>query len=223
MIEVDPLASLKLSDFMVAKPKPKPAAIRPDYAHEMMIGLQEQEWPAKALVSLMLLHGTRIGETRKAKWLDFDLVNNYWYLPVENVKTREALRLPLTETAKLFLSAYADFQKEKGCYGRHLFQSSKGENWSESKAGKVVRQVSCGDWQAHDVRKLARTQWADLGIDYHIAERLLNHKMSKLDQTYIHTSTEKSKREALNIYHDWLNEQGFKSMINHDNTKMLEN
>jgi hypothetical protein len=46
--------------------------------------------------------------------------------------------------------------------------------------------------------------------------------MSKLDQTYIHTSTEKAKREALEQYHDWLNEQGFKRLINQDNTKMEE-
>jgi len=218
LIELDPLANLKLSDFLVAKPKPKPAAIRPDYAPKMITELEQQEWPARALVSLMLLHGTRIGESRKAKWLDFDLINNYWHLPVENVKTREALRLPITPTTKLLLNNYADHQKQNGCYGVYLFPSSKNESWSESKAGKVVRKVSDSNWRAHDVRKLARTEWADLGIDYHIAERLLNHKMSKLDQTYIHTSTEKAKREALERYHEWLNEQGFMRVINQGNT-----
>ena len=222
LIELDPLANLKLSDFMVAKPKPKPAAIRPNYASEMITELERQAWPARALVSLMLLHGTRIGESRKAKWLDFDLINGHWHLPVENVKTREALRLPLTPTAKLLLSAYAEHLKQNGNYGVYLFSSSKNQNWSESKAGKVVRQVSEGNWRAHDVRKLARTEWADLGIDYHIAERLLNHKMSKLDQTYIHTSTEKAKREALECYHDWLNEQGFKRVINQDSTEIQQ-
>jgi len=222
LIELDPLANLKLSDFLVAKPKPKPAAIRPDYAPEMITELEQQEWPARALVSLMLLHGTRIGESRKAKWIDFDLINDYWHLPVENVKTREALRLPITPTTKLLLNTYADHQKQNGCYGMYLFPSSKSENWSESKAGKVVRKVSKGNWRAHDVRKLARTEWADLGIDYHIAERLLNHKMSKLDQTYIHTSTENAKRKALERYHEWLNEQGFKNVINQDNTEIRQ-
>jgi len=220
LIERDPLANLKLSDFIVTKPKPKPAAIRPDYTPQIIQELERQTWPPRVLVSLMLLHGTRIGESRKAKWSDFDLINDYWHLPVENVKTREALRLPLTTTAKLLLGAYKQHQKQNGCHGVYLFPTSKRESWSESKAGKVIRQVSEGNWRAHDVRKLARTEWADLGIDYHIAERLLNHKMSKLDQTYIHTSTEKAKREALEVYHDWLNEQGFKRLINQDNAKI---
>ena len=216
----DPLVSLKLTDFMEAKPTPKPAAIRPDYAPELIKNLGAQAWPVKTFVSLMLLHGSRIGETRKAKWSDFDMINGYWHLPAKNVKTREALRLPLTETAKHLLNVYRERQKGEGKQSLYLFPITKNKGWSESKAGEVIREASSRKWQAHDIRKLARTEWADLGIDYHISERLLNHKMSMLDQTYIHTSTEAAKRDALEKYHIWLNAQGFKTLTNQDNTEI---
>jgi hypothetical protein len=47
--------------------------------------------------------------------------------------------------------------------------------------------------------------WADLGVDYMVAETLLNHAKDKLDQAYIHTHLEMKKKEALNAYHQWLN------------------
>ncbi len=219
-LEVDLLSGLKVSDSIAAKPKPKGASIRPDYASELIEVLEGHDWPERVIVSLMLLHGTRIGETRKAKWDDFDLINDYWHLPVENIKTEEPLRLPVTPTVKELLCAYQEYQKGIGKYGVYLFPGTRSKEWSDSKAGKIIRKVSCGEWRSHDLRKVARTQWADLGIDYHIAERLLNHKMSKLDQTYIHTSTETAKREALEKYHEWLIGQGFKSVINQDRAKM---
>lgn len=217
MIESDPLASLRLIDFIKVKPKPKPAAIRPDYIPTLIEGLSSQCWPVKTLVLLMLLHGTRIGETRKAKWSDFDLLEGYWHLPVENVKTREALRLPLTDTAKTLLENHKASQRISEVY---LFPGPKQRCISETRAGEIVRLASGGNWQAHDMRKLARTVWADLGVDYHIAERLLNHKLAKLDEVYIHTGLENGKREALEKYHNWLEIKGIKKLINQDNTKI---
>lgn len=47
----------------------------------------------------------------------------------------------------------------------------------------------------------------DLKVDYMIGEFLLNHAMSKLDEAYIHTEAQALKREALEKYHEWLDEQ----------------
>ncbi len=68
----------------------------------------------------------------------------------------------------------------------------------------MVRSVSLGEWTAHDLRKLARTCWADLGVDYMVAEQLLNHSMTKLDQAYIHTYMENQKRSAIELWHGHL-------------------
>ncbi|MCG9679098.1 hypothetical protein [Vibrio sp. Isolate24] len=73
-----------------------------------------------------------------------------------------------------------------------------------TKASEMVREISQGQWSAHDLKKLARTVWADLGVDYLVAETLLNDAKGKLDQAYIHTHTELQKLSALKAYHSWL-------------------
>lgn len=60
-------------------------------------------------------------------------------------------------------------------------------------------------WSAHDLRKRARSIWAELGVDYIVAESLLNHSGSALDEAYIYAHMAENKREALQTYHDWLN------------------
>ena len=69
--------------------------------------------------------------------------------------------------------------------------------------------VSKGEWSSHDLRKVARTARADLGVDYMVGETLLNHAMKDLDATYIHTTAEGLKRKALEAWHQHLDSQGF--------------
>lgn len=49
----------------------------------------------------------------------------------------------------------------------------------------------------------------DLGIDYLVGELLVNHAMKDLDATYIHTTAEALKREALEKWHARLDGLGF--------------
>ena len=69
-----------------------------------------------------------------------------------------------------------------------------------------------GEWSSHDLRKVARTQWMDLGIDYLVGEMLLNHAMKDLDATYIHTTAEGMKRKALETWHQHLDCHGFTAL-----------
>lgn len=72
--------------------------------------------------------------------------------------------------------------------------------------------VAKGEWSSHDLRKVARTAWTDLGVDYMVGELLLNHAMKDLDATYIHTTAEGLKRRALEDWHQHLDGQGFKAI-----------
>ncbi|CAK3544202.1 hypothetical protein VCRA2121O67_410021 [Vibrio crassostreae] len=79
---------------------------------------------------------------------------------------------------------------------------------SAAKASSIIQTVSQRKWTAHDLRKLARTCWTELGTDYLIGELLLNHTLSKLDETYIKTHANNMKREALEQYQSYLTQQG---------------
>ncbi|PMZ50312.1 integrase, partial [Pseudomonas sp. GW247-3R2A] len=83
---------------------------------------------------------------------------------------------------------------------------------SPSKACTVFASVGKGEWSSHDLRKVARTAWADLGVDYMVGEMLLNHAMKDLDATYIHTTAEGMKRKALEAWHQHLDQHGFNAL-----------
>ena len=69
-----------------------------------------------------------------------------------------------------------------------------------------------GEWSSHDLRKVARTAWTDLGVDYMVGELLLNHAMKDLDATYIHTTAESLKRHALETWHQQLDNLGLMAL-----------
>lgn len=66
-----------------------------------------------------------------------------------------------------------------------------------------------GEWTSHDLRKLARTGWADLGIDHLVGELLINHAMGHNVKVYIQSGVMARKREALETWHAHLDQHGF--------------
>jgi integrase len=107
------------------------------------------------------------------------------------------------------LARYRDRQTAGGYTGQHLFPTRNGKGMTESQAAVIFSQLGRGEWTSHDLRKLARTGWADLGIDFLIGEMLINHAMGKTVQAYIHTTVEERKRAALETWHAHLDLKGF--------------
>lgn len=205
LIEENPLADLKFSEFIDAAIAIKDAKVRPEHVKSIIESLSKHDDVSQALIVMMLAHGTRIGETRQARWDHIDFDSREWFIPSENTKTKNAHRLPLTDEMIGYLQQYRANQKSDSVF---LFPSArKRDSMSAGVASKKVKAVSNGQWTAHDLRKVARTVWADLGVDYMVSEILLNHALSKLDKTYVHTFVETKKREALTDYHAWLNLQ----------------
>jgi antirestriction protein ArdC len=73
----------------------------------------------------------------------------------------------------------------------------------------VFTRLGQGEWTSHDLRKVARTAWVDLGVDFLIGELLINHTMGQNVKTYIHSWVEVGKRDALEKWHSWLDGRGF--------------
>ncbi|EGH14263.1 MULTISPECIES: hypothetical protein [Pseudomonas syringae group] len=91
-------------------------------------------------------------------------------------------------------------------------------------ASTLFSGLARGEWSSHDLRKVARTAWADLGVDYMVGEMLLNHAMKDLDATYIHTAAEGLKRQALEAWHNYLEQHGLTPLLGetyagHENMK----
>ncbi|WP_110644087.1 site-specific integrase [Salinicola sp. CPA57] len=213
-ISVNPVVDVKLSDFLDARAKPKPGRLRADHLPEILPIIGSARVGACVLMLLVLLFGTRISETRLAKWRHFDLsAGRRWTIPAAHVKSRREHRLPLTDVALTLLKRYREWQLSRGYRGVYLFPGSQGKPIGKSAAHEWVADIGGGDWTSHDLRKLARTAWADLGVDYLVSELLLNHALSDLDRTYIHTYVERQAEEALTRYHQWLFERGISTIL----------
>ncbi len=213
-ITVNPIGGYQFSDFIDQAIAAKTTEIHPYQIPAVLGQIQSVPKPGQMLSLLMLLHGTRIGETRLAKWDQISFETGRWHIPAKNTKTKRAHELPLTLMAVNILRKYRQWQKEHGYTGAFLFPNNlKRGSVSNNVANEWIRDISGGDWRSHSLRKVARTVWMDLSIDYMVGEMLLNHAMSKLDQAYIHTFAEKQKSAALEKYHAWLSDKGELFMV----------
>ncbi|MGI2021703.1 tyrosine-type recombinase/integrase [Shewanella glacialipiscicola] len=162
--------------------------------------------PVAMLFMLMLMFGTRIGETRLARWDHF--AGDFWFIPASNAKNRQEHRLPLTPTAKALVQHYLQWQLKYVGKRSVLFPGDVGvisirtaQYWSESIRFKA--------FTSHALRKLCRTIIADMGVDTMVGERILNHALPVLLRTYVHSTLDKGMLSALDEYHAHLISLGF--------------
>lgn len=198
----NPISEVIFKDFFDVKIKGKPSALLPKDL-PMVVPLLSIQTALERLPGLMLLHGTRIGETRQLRWEFIDWYNATLTIPEALTKgSAPELVIPLTDYALTWLKEHHRLLGLTGYRGPYLFPStSKRGPLDEGQATEIIQKVSQKRWQSHDLRKLARTMWIQLDVDYWVCERLLNHVMAKLDESYIHTTAEAQKRAALERWH----------------------
>ncbi|QYK07587.1 tyrosine-type recombinase/integrase [Shewanella mangrovisoli] len=172
----------------------------------LFTALRDAIWPVAMLFMLMLMFGTRINETRLARWEHF--AGDWWLIPASNAKNRQEHRLPLTPTAKALLTHYLQWQVKHVGKRAFLFPGDEGaisirtaQYWSE--------QIRFKAFTSHALRKLCRTIIADMGVDTMVGERLLNHALPVLLRTYVHSTLDKGMLSALDAYHAHLILRGF--------------
>ena len=212
LISVNPMASIKFNDFSKAKVGIKPSRLRGVQLAALLEQLARvmEAAPLDAmLASMMLCHGTRIGETRQARWAHISLAEREWFIPAEHTKTGVEHHLPLTEQVCELLKRYRDGQYAQGYDGQFLFPARNGKALSEGQASAVFTRLGQGEWTSHDLRKVARTGWADIGVDHLIGELLINHAMGHNVKVYIQSDVMGRKRDALEQWHAHLDQKGF--------------
>jgi integrase len=212
LIAANPMKDIKFSDFSKAKVGIKPSRLRVTQLQELITRLLAaiEDAPSDGMLALMMLcHGTRIGETRQARWSHISLAEREWFIPAEHTKTGVEHHLPLTEQLRNVLISYREIQSARGYQGQFLFPSRSGNALSEGQASAVFVRLGQGEWTSHDLRKVARTGWADIGIDHLIGELLINHAMGHNVKVYIQSDVMSRKRDALEKWHAHLDSKGF--------------
>ena len=200
-IDENPLSDLSFTMLLPASIKPKKAALAGLPLSEVIKQFQHFSPPDRFLCLLCLGFLTRNTETVMARWRDFDTQIMSWSIPEEHTKTGAALTLPLSSYSLKWLADYKR-QQRRDCRSRFLFPVKQGRSsWSSSYAAQRIMKASRGRFTLHDLRKYGSTYLRDSGVDYYLVERLLNHKKTNLDATYIHTTLRAPLMEVIECWH----------------------
>ena len=136
-------------------------------------------------------------------WSELDRDNRTWTLPAERAKSHRALKLSLPALAWDIIESTA--QRE---FNDHLFGIGKHgfNNWFSTKNALHERSGVTG-WTVHDLRRSAATGMANIGVQPHIIEAVLNHvsgHKAGVAGIYNRSSYEREVRNALAAWADHL-------------------
>jgi integrase len=157
------------------------------------------------IVRLLILLGQRREEVAAMRWSELDLDKRLWRLGGERTKNALPHDVPLPGTAIDLLAAHGRRA------GRDLvFGEGTGpfQGWSKAKSALDNRLQAAGmaaPWRLHDLRRTVATCMADLGVQPHIVEAILNHisgHKAGVAGVYNRSTYATEKREALTLWSD---------------------
>jgi integrase len=152
------------------------------------------------IVRLLILTGARRDEIGGMTWDELRERPN-WILPAARAKNDRELMLPLPPLAWDIIETVSH-----RAFNKHLFGIGKNgfNNWHFTK--KILDQGSgISGWLVHDLRRSTATGMANIGIQPHIIEAVLNHvsgHKAGVAGIYNRSSYEREVRNALALWAD---------------------
>jgi integrase len=160
--------------------------------------------PFGSLVRMALATGLRRGELAAMKWEWIDREAGVITVPADRMKAGQTHIVPITRTVAEILD------EQPVTSGSLVFASTRrlgGETelsgWSQWLA-KLAKKSGVAWIGLHDLRRLFRSQLAELGVPENIAEVMIAHKRSDLVARYNRSQLVGLRRETAELYDDWL-------------------
>jgi len=124
-----------------------------------------------AIIQMLILTAQRRNEVSEMTWSELDLDNNQWEIPSARTKNEKPHFVHLSEPAIAVISSAPNI-------GDYVFTSSGKTPFSGfSKSKKRLDELSgVSDWRLHDIRRTVVSGMAQLGIQPHVADKILNHQ-----------------------------------------------
>ena len=169
-------------------------------------------WQIRELVLFLLLTGQRVGETLLARWDHVDFAAKVWNIPAENTKIGRAHLVHLSAQSIALIRRIKPLSGESDW----LFPSDKTTDKKEKRpitvravsraisrmfeADEDGRQLDIQHFSTHDLRRTVATRLADIGIQPHVIERILNHTVAGVAGIYNRSEYLPERAQAL---HQW--------------------
>ena len=150
------------------------------------------------IVQLLMLTGCRREEIGALGWSEIDLEAKTISLPGNRTKNGHPHIVPLSDRA---LSILKTIPRQKR---KHVFGSGQGGygGWSKSKED-LDSKCKVKDWTLHDLRRTAARRMADIGIQPHVIEAVINHvsgHKAGVAGIYNRSTYEPEKKAALDAW-----------------------
>jgi integrase len=137
-------------------------------------------------------------------WGEFAADGTGWTLPAARAKNHRPLTLPLLGAMRAILDTVPKMASREQLFGE---RSPDGfQSWDPHKKDLDARSGVAG-WQLRDIRRSVATRMADLGVQPHIIEVVLNHHSGFRGGShgvYNRSPYEREVRAALALWHDRL-------------------
>jgi integrase len=162
-----------------------------------------------AIVRLLILMGQRREEVGGMLWSEIDLDKRVWRIDAERTKNGLAHEVPLSSPA-------VEILRKRERSGRALvFGGGDGpfQGWSNAKSaldrrvltklGETGADGALKPWRLHDIRRTVATRMADLGVQPHVIEAVLNHisgHKAGVAGVYNRATYAAEKRQALDMW-----------------------
>jgi integrase len=156
-----------------------------------------------AIVKLLILTGLRREEIGGLRWSEVGLSAGLIQLPPRRTKNGRAHIVPLSDPAITLLRAVPRRAGRDLVFG---LGSNGPSSYSKSKRA-LDQRLSIAPWVIHDLRRSVATHMAELGIQPHIIEAILNHvsgHKAGVAGIYNRASYDREKRAALDRWADHL-------------------
>jgi integrase len=158
--------------------------------------------PGTALaLRLVLVTAQRPGEV--AGMRESEIEGDWWTLPASRAKNRRDHKVPLTQIALDLLGEARRLAKGS----EWLFPSPTAKHGASIDDRAMARAVKRNlthfgiePFVPHDLRRTARTRFAELGVNDVIAERVLGHTLQGIARVYNHHDYGAEKRQALEAW-----------------------
>ena len=124
------------------------------------------------IIRLLILTACRISEVGGMQWSEFNEDRTVWTIPGDRVKNKRDHVLPLPGAFWQIVETVKHRPDRDFLFG----YSDRGyANWGDP---KIILDKQCAvvGWTHHDIRRTVATRMADIGIQPHIIEAVLNHQ-----------------------------------------------
>jgi integrase len=125
--------------------------------------------PFDDVVRMLLLTGQRRNEIGKLQWSEINLARGMIVLAPDRTKNGRQHEVPLSQQAKAIL----EHQPRRNS-SAFVFGDSGNHDWDRGKA-RLDGKAGIAPWTLHDLRRTCATGMAELGVQPHIIEAVLNH------------------------------------------------